>query len=246
MFALGGDDPPALNPPAELPPPAPAPVPPGESRPTRIAPGLRTPRSSPSPIKPSIPALQPIDSDEAPPALIGPAEMRPADAAPTPRPRYSGDVPSASGSRSLFLESVPVGDSDALPRASSRPGAPFAAPETSRGGDDAFGSSRRPRFFGLFSTPSAPRQRGSAERGDGIAVEPRDDPAADAAIKRRIERQIRDSVGDRLRSVDVSVVDRNVIIRARVTRFWHRRSVRRTLDALPGLAGYKTRIEVVD
>jgi hypothetical protein len=42
------------------------------------------------------------------------------------------------------------------------------------------------------------------------------------------------------------VVDHNITIRARVTRFWHRRSVRRTLDTMPVLADYDTKIEVLD
>ncbi|MBX6315766.1 MAG: hypothetical protein IRY99_23050, partial [Isosphaeraceae bacterium] len=90
------------------------------------------------------------------------------------------------------------------------------------------------------------RSRSASTSPDGLAVEPRSDPAADAALKRRLEGQIRTAVGERVRSLDVRVVDRSVTIRARVDRFWQRRSVRRTLESLPGLAGYKTTIEVTD
>jgi len=93
-----------------------------------------------------------------------------------------------------------------------------------------------------------PFSRGrDAPRSDGvIAVEPRSDPAADAALKRRLEQQIHSSVGSHVRSFEVKVVDRDVTIHARVNRFWYRRSVHRTLESLPGLAGYQTHVEVVD
>jgi hypothetical protein len=37
-----------------------------------------------------------------------------------------------------------------------------------------------------------------------------------------------------------------VTIRARATRFWQRRAVRRSLETLPGLAGYRPTIELLD
>jgi hypothetical protein len=79
-----------------------------------------------------------------------------------------------------------------------------------------------------------------------VTVEPRSDPAADAALQRRIERQIRLSLGDRVRAYEVRVVDRNIVIRARATRFWQKRSVRHALETLPGLDGYHARVDVVD
>ena len=84
-----------------------------------------------------------------------------------------------------------------------------------------------------------------ARRGPG-EPKPKSDPAADAELKRRIERQVREALGDRVRSVEVRVVGRNVAIRAEASRFWQRRSVRRTLESLPGLAGYRTTIDVGD
>jgi hypothetical protein len=90
------------------------------------------------------------------------------------------------------------------------------------------------------------RGRGEAGQGDAISVQPRSDPAADATLRRRLERQIQDAVGDRVRSVEVRVLDRNVVIRARVRSFLYRRGVRRALEGLPGISGYKTKIEVLD
>jgi len=46
--------------------------------------------------------------------------------------------------------------------------------------------------------------------------------------------------------IEVRVVGRNVAIRAEASRFWQRRSVKRTLESLPGLTGYRTTIDVGD
>ena len=109
---------------------------------------------------------------------------------------------------------------------------------------------RGPRFFGRFAPPSAFAGRGSRTTRGADPDEPKSkaksDPAADAELKRRIERQVREALGDRVRSVEVRVVGRNVAIRAEASRFWQRRSVRRTLESLPGLAGYRTTIDVGD
>ncbi|WP_422926374.1 hypothetical protein [Singulisphaera sp. PoT] len=79
---------------------------------------------------------------------------------------------------------------------------------------------------------------------DGIIVEHRTDPATDAAFKRRLESQIRAGYGDQLRSLEVRVVGRNVVIHARSARFWQRRGLRRSIESLPTLSGYRSTIEV--
>jgi hypothetical protein len=87
--------------------------------------------------------------------------------------------------------------------------------------------------------------RFGADRRDGISVEPRSgDPTADAALKRRVERQIREAVGDRVRSYDVRVDGRDVTIWARTNRFWQRRGVRHALETLPALNGLKATVRV--
>jgi hypothetical protein len=106
-------------------------------------------------------------------------------------------------------------------------------------------TSRRPRLFGRWQPPLL-RGRPGAQPDETISVEPRSDPAADAALKRRIEQQVDLAVGTKLKSLDVKVVDRDVTIRARVSRFWFRRGVKHTIESLPTLAGYRTNIEVVD
>lgn len=237
------DDPPALTPPADLTKPVEAPSPPPDNPPPRVVPAPRIPSTAPKPV---IPSLEPIESEESAPALAGPAEMSGAD--PATGPRFSTEVPSRAGSQPLSLEAVPFDelDPDAKPGARPRTGA--SRPTGPRDSIDTNPppAPRRSRLFGWLQPPSYLRDRRSSDGGDSIEVEPRSDPAADAALKRRIERQVRDSVGDRLRSLDVSVVDRNVTIKARVDRFWHRRNVRRTLENLPGLSGYRTRIDVID
>jgi hypothetical protein len=67
---------------------------------------------------------------------------------------------------------------------------------------------------------------------------------ADAVVKQRIERQIRATLGDKLQSVEVRVSGKNVLIVARPSRFWQKRGVRRSLETLPILSGYRARIEL--
>jgi hypothetical protein len=74
----------------------------------------------------------------------------------------------------------------------------------------------------------------------------RPEPVTDAVVKGRIERQIRDTLGDKLQSVEVRVSGKNVLIVARPTRFWQKRGVRRSLETLPILAGYRARIDLDD
>jgi hypothetical protein len=79
-----------------------------------------------------------------------------------------------------------------------------------------------------------------------ITVEHRSDPAGEAAIKRRLEKQVTEKGGDRLRWSEVMVKGRTIHIRARATRFWLRRSLRRSLENLALPAGYQAEVEIVD
>jgi hypothetical protein len=82
--------------------------------------------------------------------------------------------------------------------------------------------------------------------GSSITVEPRSDPTAEAAIRSRVQKQIQQAVGDRVRSVEVRVSGRNVLIRAQAARFWQRRSVRRSLETMAMPSGYRARVEILD
>jgi hypothetical protein len=94
--------------------------------------------------------------------------------------------------------------------------------------------------------PLRPRNEPRPATGSKIEFDPRSDPAADAALKQRVERVIRQSAGPHVRAAEVSVIDRSIVIRARADRFFNRRAVKRRLESLPGLAGYETRVEIVD
>ncbi len=105
---------------------------------------------------------------------------------------------------------------------------------------------RRPGLFGGRLNPFAPPRNSMTNADSPIRAEPRTDPAADAAIRRRVEKQAHDAVGDRARSLDVRVVGRSITIQARGVRPLQRRGVRRSLETLPGLSGYRSTVEVLD
>lgn len=112
---------------------------------------------------------------------------------------------------------------------------------------------RAPGLFGrLFGPPPAPLPPPREESRTAEKPRPRRDsdpdsaPDPDILARRKIEKQIAATLGDRVRSVEVSVTGRNVEIRAQPTRFWLRRSVRRSLETLPAIQGYRARIEVTE
>lgn len=223
-----GEEPPMLPPPVEAPASS-------ETGPVLVVPGVPTsafPRSRPGA---SAPESSPPAAAGGLPALIGPAEM--------PEPGLAGsamrDAP-APTSRSdipLALDRVPDPVVPTPPR--TRPTPRREAPPPAR---------RGLRLFGRFAPPPSSPDRGSTrvEISDEPKSKSRLDPAGDAERERRIERQVRETLGDRVRSVEVRVAGRNVAIRAEASRFWQRRNVRRTLESLPGLAGYRTTIDVGD
>jgi len=100
-------------------------------------------------------------------------------------------------------------------------------------------------MFGRILGPAAPRE-GSPSPRSSITVEPRSDPAAEAAAKKRIEKQVQQAVGDRVRSVEIRVSGRSVVIRAQAARFWQRRAVRRSLETMALPSGYRARVEMID
>jgi hypothetical protein len=116
---------------------------------------------------------------------------------------------------------------------------------------------RAPGLLGrIFGTP-APRPADTMERSDRSerskstakdrqAAKSRSDPLTDAEVKEKIERQIRETLGDRLRFLEVRVNGKNVLIVAEASRFWQRRNVRRTLENLPALTGYRVKINLDD
>jgi hypothetical protein len=252
---MAEDEPPPLAPPGtggapvSTPPPAPA------AASSRPAPGpvLAVPGSPGFHRlggRTGLPTLEPAGSaaaDELPP-LTGPAAMPAAPPSPVPAPALApATAPApvetnrrpaglAPRGRPLTIESVPAGDSPDLPPITpSRSLAPRTTVLPPR---------RLPGLFSRFGVPPLVLGRGGGDPGASITVEPRSDPAAEAAVKRRVERQISESFGDRLKSVEVRVVGRDVTIRARATRFWQRRSLRRSLESLPTPSGYRTTVDL--
>jgi hypothetical protein len=102
------------------------------------------------------------------------------------------------------------------------------------------------RLFGLAPTNPARNESRIPQPKSRVNVDTRPDPTTDAAVRRKIENEIKDTVGDRLRSVEVRVSGRNVLIVAKATRFWQKRSVRQSLETLPGLTGYRARVDILD
>jgi hypothetical protein len=250
--AGAGDEPPPLTPPVTVPPlpaeptvldPDPSPAIPAENHPILVVPGLPMTRRTPPPAAPgrhAEPSPEPVP--DAPPPLTAPlgVDGSPGGNAPARVPRYSSEPATGPGPRPLRLEAVPREDLDPSPSPRARPEPEAEDEPPSRPAPRA---PQRRGLLGLLPRlPAASRPPAD----EPIRVEPRSDPAADTALKSRIEAQVRRAVGDRVRDLDVRVVDRRVHIRARVGRFWQKRGVRRTLESLPGLAGYKTTVDVVD
>ena len=133
-------------------------------------------------------------------------------------------------SRSSRFPTMSPNRAPAAPRAQVRP-PPVTPDEVLRGlsapppGTTGSNASRTsPALLGRFRGPLNSTE-GRSGSGSSITVEPRSDPAAEAAIRSRVQKQIQQAVGDRVRSVEVRVSGRNVLIRAQAARFWQRRGV---------------------
>ncbi len=116
-----------------------------------------------------------------------------------------------------------------------------SAPAASRPAPPRSSSTMLGRLLG----PAGSRDEPAGPRSS-ITVEPRSDPSAEAAAKKRIEKQVQQAVGDRVRSVEIRVSGRSVVIRAQAARFWLRRGVRRSLETMPLPSGYHARVEMID
>ena len=182
------------------------------------------PASTRAAVQPGVKELAPrvqipltLEAIDDPPSELG-SEDLPAGRAAKPR------SPGSNSFRPVPDERSPRSDSSQ------------SRPTQSRASTTVFG-----RFLGPTGSPGSATGPGSS-----ITVEPRSDPAAEAAVKRRIEKQVQQALGDRVRSVEVRVSGRTVVFRAQASRFWQRRNVRRSLETLPLPAGYRGRVESVD
>ena len=251
--ASGSNSSPASSPTAK-----PAQAAPAESRPLLIIPGVTAPVPSRPGTRPNRPrsVAGTGSADSTAPTALSTSR---ASSLPTIELPDAGRDPSLTGRAPipLTLESIPDEPPDELgserppadrsaaprpPRASSarplsEPSAPAASrPAPPRGSSTMFGRLLGP--MGSSDEPASPRS--------SISVEARSDPATDAAVKRRIEKQVQQAVGDRVRSVEIRVSGRSVVIRAQPARFWQRRGVRRSLETMPLPSGYRARVEMIE
>jgi hypothetical protein len=237
--------------PAVSPPPDALPLP-SEFRPARSPSG---PTGFPLNDDPSPPSLDALPPRSGPPALRGPS-----NAVGVPRPRASTppsgetipltieplDEEPSTGPRSAG-RTPPPGMSNGRSTGGTRPSRPEPDDEpidrrpTPRRGPGVLG-----RLFGLQPAPPPPPREEARTRDSKSKRDPgaESDPDPDLIARRRIERQIRATLGDKVRSVEVQVTGRNVVVIAQPSRFWLRRSVRRSLETLPALQGYRARIEI--
>jgi hypothetical protein len=257
---------PELSPPSEMPiiskPATPSPTPsPSPARPAPTAPRGRATLAIPGLTTPTV--RPPVSPDAPKPVLVpapgelsldAPIEMRPLpQTLPSSRPAAS---PPPSN-RPLVLESTPMDGADPLGGATTRPKPPTSRPTTTTTPPQpAQAPARRSRLFGFLAGPAAPPARPPSTApatpkpstaGRSVAADPlREDPAADSALKRRIERQAREVVGNRARSVEVKLDGKEAAVVVSGVKFFQKRAVRKQLEGIPSLAGLRSTIEVVD
>jgi hypothetical protein len=239
---------------------------PSPARPMLVIPGVTVPSqrsgaaTQPKISQPSRPATSgtPGPSATAPPAA-GPSNtgspFRPYSEAPvqsTPNSSLREPIP-------LTLEPLdddPTSDekraispSPRGTRARAPASSPTDNPERSPAGPRS-APWRMPGLLGrVLGQPRASPARDATRSGEpsGAAkTKAKSEPETDAVVKRRIEQQIRTTLGDKVQSVEVRVSGRNVLVVARATRFWQKRGVRRSLETLPALAGFRARVDLAD
>ena len=270
MSAKAGDGPgdlPDLARPSESPPiistPAPtqprAAKPPGD-RAVLALPGITTPGSSRS-----VPSTPPVVSspsvNTAPDGLQldAPLEMKGAPSSATPLPRVAPSTSPSRSARPLILETPdeePIPIDGPTSRSNPSTKRPTTAPRVDP--QPPIPVQRRGRLFGLIPAPApalsapSPTVSGSSMTGKtnlpgrSVVEGPQGDVAAESALKRRIEKQAREVVGDRARSIEVRIVGKVAYVQARGVKLLQKRGVRKSLELMPGVSGMKTSIEILD
>lgn len=206
-----------------------------------------------------------VESTPRRPLLVIPGVTAPASSSratrkpeprPSPSPPLAGPATAAPVAIPLTLEPIPSGEDVAEDPLDESPSTPKrrtdsptpgpGRPESSRNASPAPAQAGGSRSFPGSVLGRVLGPRGGEPDDGGITVESRTDPAVEAAVKRRVEKEVREALGDRADSIEVRVTGRNVLIRAHASRFWRRWSVRRTLDALQMPSGYRGRAELID
>jgi hypothetical protein len=254
------------SPPPATSPPSPASAAPTPARPTLVIPGVTVPSQRagaatrpniPQPSRPSMSnvaaatatgssvaspsnLVSPFRPDNASPVQSVPEasvrdpiplSLEPLDDDPTPDQNHPGSTSVRGNSGRARASTVPVESGNAAP-------------------DPRPGPRRIPGLLGriLGQYPASPA-RDSLRNADAASraktkAKTTSESDADAVVKRRIEQQIRATLGDKVQSVEVRATGRNVLIFARATRFWQKRGVYRSLESLPALAGFRARIDL--
>ncbi len=253
----GDGEGPELAPPSGMPAIA-QPVPPARARPATPAPGggravlalpgITTPGTRTPPVLTSTPSTSAVDPGLTPSPrelmLDGPIEMPGAPSTARPAP---GPVPGRAN-RPITLDPLPMDEpiATAVPDARANP-SNRRTPANATRRDPVSPPTRRGRFFGLGPGPVvAPSGPKAMAPGRSLADDSLDDRAADSALKKRIEKQARELVGDRARLIEVRVADKSVAIQARGVRFYQKRAVRKSLESLPALSGLRSTIDLGD
>ena len=238
-----------LPPPALVKPPAPAPAPTAAPRRSVLAlPGITTPTTPPPSARPSaeleLPDLAaPVGMNQAPPPA---RTANPIVIEPLPSQLPAITEPSPTPGRAPVRR-------DPMPARSAATRTPTPPAST---------TARRPWWFGPTRPGPPPVNSGAATAVTGPGSngrmpnmgresvaegkEGKADPAAEVALQKRLERQARALVGDRARVVEVRVSGKQVAIEARGVRMFQKRNVRRALETMPGLSGYRSSVSVLD
>jgi hypothetical protein len=242
---------------------APTPV-----RPMLVIPGVTIPsQRSGAAVRTKIPqSTRPATSSTPVPSATGPSTVAPTNLGSPFRPDAAApvqSVPDASLRDPIPLTLEPL-DEDPAPD-QKKPGPTSARDPSGRAPASTLTEEpkrtpagprpapwRMPGLLGrVLGQPAANAARDTsrsdepASRGAGKA-KTKSEPDTDATVKRRIEQQIRTTLGDKVQSVEVRVTGRNVLIVAHATRFWQKRGVRRSLESLPALSGFRVRIDLDD
>lgn len=224
-------------------------------------------------IRPLVPVSSSMadEAAAAPPDLVAPSEVgEPASsrlASPRPLAGLSSTSPASRAPDPLEISSTrrapdPLGAvaPELRPNAATlRDSNPAAIASRSRPSAAPQPSSTRRKLFGFipFGRPiPAPQPAFSRPDDAESSLDDLDDQAddgdarldriADRALEDRLTAQIRNAAGSRIRALEVHAAGRKIYVRAQPARFWQKRGLERTLEALPALAGYQTRIDVVD
>jgi hypothetical protein len=219
------------------------------------------PATRPQPATPSQTAVTPFASRiDAPPAQsAAPATRRPSSSNgtppldPLPRPSSREEIPLTIEPPIVvpFPEQAQTSPLRARPATGRTTGAGATDPpsQEKRTSAPRPAPRRMPGILGRLFGPPPPQPSREPVRNTPRATTSREsDIVSDAELvaRRRIERQIRDTLGDRVSHFEVRITGRNAVIVAQPSRFWYRRSVRRSLETLPALEGYRARIELSD